>query len=154
MATIAQITTHYNQGVQRTISECTTSKGPLVPTEHCWNTTAYLLQDNTPSHKTQIISTWLLEHDHSNGLHSQPITKQLCVVVERDIHITHVQLTNLSAAVHCCHVSMDQTLRGMFPATFWGSYICMTVTKLDAHIKHHQSYHNKLSVREGNPRDP
>ncbi len=56
--------------------------GPLVPTEHHLNTTAYLSivadyvppfmttvypsfqQDNVPCHKAQIISNWFLEHDN------------------------------------------------------------------------------------------
>ncbi len=58
--------------------------GPLVPIEHCLNTTVYLSivadhvhhfmttvnhllmyfqQDNAPCHKAQIISDWFLEHD-------------------------------------------------------------------------------------------
>ncbi len=60
--------------------------GPLVPTEHCLNATAYLSiaadnvhpfmttvypssdgyfqKDNAPCHKAQIISDWFLEHDN------------------------------------------------------------------------------------------
>ncbi len=62
------------------------SLGPLVPIDHCLNTTAYLiivadhvhpfmttvypsydgyfLQDNAQCHKAQIISDWFLEHDN------------------------------------------------------------------------------------------
>ncbi len=68
--------------------------GPLVPIEHCLNTTAYLSivadhvhpfmttvypssddyfqQDNAPCHKAQIISDWFLEHDNEFTLLKWP----------------------------------------------------------------------------------
>ncbi len=98
--------------------------GPLVPIEHCLNATAYLRiaadhvhpfmttvypssdgcfqQDNTPCHKAEIISDWFLEHDDDftllkwppQSLDLNPI-EHLWDVVEREIHIMDVQLTNL-----------------------------------------------------------
>ncbi len=72
--------------------------GPLVPTEHCLNTTAYLSivsdhvhpfmttvypsadgyfqQDNAPCHKAQIISDMTMSSPQSNGLHSHQISIQ------------------------------------------------------------------------------
>ncbi len=97
--------------------------GPLVPIEHRLNATAYLSivadhvhpfmttvnpssddfqQDNAPCHKAQIISDWFLEHDNEFTLlkwppHSPALNplEHLWDVVEREIHIMDVQLTNL-----------------------------------------------------------
>ncbi len=98
--------------------------GPLVPIEHRLNATAYLSivadhvhpfmttvypssdgyfqQDNAPCHKAQIISDWFLEHDNEFTLLKRPPQlpdlnpiEQLCDVVEREILIMDVQLTNL-----------------------------------------------------------
>ncbi len=98
--------------------------GPLVPIEHCLNTTAYLSivsdhvhpfmttvypssdgdfqQDNSPCHKAQIISDWFLEHDNEFTLLKWPPQspdlnpkEHLRDVVEREIHIMDVEPTNL-----------------------------------------------------------
>ncbi len=98
--------------------------GPLVPIEHCLNTTAYLSivadhvhpfmttvysssddyfqQDNAPCHKAQIISDWFLKHDNEFTLlkwspQSPDLNtiEQLWDVVEREILIIYVQPTNL-----------------------------------------------------------
>ncbi len=97
--------------------------GPLVPIEHCLNTTAYLSivehvhlfmttvyqssdgyfqQDNSPCHKAQIISDWFLEHDNEFTLLKWPPQspdlnpiEHRWDVVEREIPIMDVQLTNL-----------------------------------------------------------
>ncbi|MDF4362100.1 hypothetical protein P3514_33010, partial [Vibrio parahaemolyticus] len=72
--------------------------GPLVPTEHGLNTTAYLSivaervhpfmttvypssdgyfqQDNAPCHKAHIISNMTMSSLYSNGLHSHQISVQ------------------------------------------------------------------------------
>ncbi len=97
---------------------------PLVPIEHCLNTTAYLSivadhvhpfmttvytssdgyfqQNNAPCHKAQIISDWFLEHDNEFTLLKWPPQspdlspiEHLWDVVEREIHIMDVQPTNL-----------------------------------------------------------
>ncbi len=97
--------------------------GTLVPIEHHLNTTVYLSivsdrvhpfmttvyhllmyfqKDNAPCHKAQIISDWFLEHDNEFTLLKwlpqspdlNPI-EHLWDVVEREIHIMDVQLTNL-----------------------------------------------------------
>ncbi len=98
--------------------------GPLVQTEHRLNSTAYLSivadlvhpfmstvypssddyfqQDNAPCHKAQIISDWFLEHDNEFTLLKWPPQSPdlnpielLWDVVEREIHIMDVQLTNM-----------------------------------------------------------
>ncbi len=98
--------------------------GPLVPIEHCLNTTAYLSivadrvlpfmttvytssdgyfqQDNAPCHKVQIISDWFLEHDNEFTLLKWPPQspdpnpiEHRWYVVEREIWIMDVQPTNL-----------------------------------------------------------
>ncbi len=94
--------------------------GPLVPIEHRLNATAYLSivadhvhpfmttvyqssdgyfqQDNAPCHKAQIISDWFLEHDNEFTLLKWPDLnpiQHLWDVVEREICIIDVQLTNL-----------------------------------------------------------
>ncbi|MDF4304838.1 transposase [Vibrio parahaemolyticus] len=98
--------------------------GPLVPTEHGLNTTAYLSivaervhpfmttvypssdgyfqQDNAPCHKAQIISNWFLEHDNEFTVLQWPPQspdlspiEHLWDVVEREIHIMALQPTNL-----------------------------------------------------------
>ncbi len=97
---------------------------PLVPIEHYLNATAYLSivadhvhpfmtivypssdgyiqQDNAPCHKAQIISDWFLEHDNEFTLLKWPPQssdlnpiEHRWDVVEREICIMHVQLTNL-----------------------------------------------------------
>ncbi len=96
----------------------------LVPIEHRLNATAYLnfvadhvhpfmttvypssdnyfQQDNAPCHKAQIISDWFLEHDNEFTLLKWPPQspdlnpiEHLWDVVEREIRIMDVQLTNL-----------------------------------------------------------
>ncbi len=96
----------------------------LVPIDHCLNTTAYqsivadhvhlfmttvypssegyFQQDNAPCHKAQIISDWFLEHENEftflKGPPQSPDLnpiEHLWDVVEREIHIMDVQLTNL-----------------------------------------------------------
>ncbi len=98
--------------------------GVLVPIEHGLNAAVYLRfvadhvhpfmttvypssdgyfqQDNTPCHKAQIISDWFLEHDNEFTLLKWPPqspdlnpTEHLWDVVEREIRIMDVQLTNL-----------------------------------------------------------
>ncbi len=98
--------------------------GPLVPTEHCLNTTAYLSivadhvhpfmttvypssdgyfqQGNAPCHKAQIISDWFIEHDNEFTLLKwPPQSPDLNSIehhwdgVERKIRIMDVQPTNL-----------------------------------------------------------
>ncbi len=62
----------------------------------------YFLQDNAPYHKAQIISDWFLEHDNEFTLLKWPPQSpdlnpifHFWDVVEREIHIMDVQLTNL-----------------------------------------------------------
>ncbi len=62
----------------------------------------YFQQDNTPCHKAQIISDWFLEHDNEFTLLKWPPLspdlnpiEHLWDVVEREILIMDVQLTNL-----------------------------------------------------------
>ncbi len=98
--------------------------GPLVPIEHRLNATAYqsivadhvqpfmttvypssdgyFQQDNAPHHKDQIISDWFLEHDNEFTLLKWPPQspnlnpiEHLWDVVEREIRIMYVHLTNL-----------------------------------------------------------
>uniref|UniRef100_A0A9J8APT3 Transposase Tc1-like domain-containing protein n=1 Tax=Cyprinus carpio carpio TaxID=630221 RepID=A0A9J8APT3_CYPCA len=98
--------------------------GPLLPIEHILNATAYLSivadhvhpfmttvypssdsyfqQYNAPCHKAQIILDWFLEHDNEFTLLKWPPQspdlkqiEQLWDVVEWEIHIKDVQLTNL-----------------------------------------------------------
>ncbi len=100
------------------------SLGPLVPIERCLNATAYqsivddhvhpfmttvfpssdgyFQQDNTPCHKAQIISDWFLVHGNELILLNWPPQspdvnpiEHLWDVVEWEIHIMDVQLTNL-----------------------------------------------------------
>ncbi len=98
--------------------------GPSVPIEHRLNATGYLSivadhvhsfittvypssysyfqQDNAPCHKAQIISDWFLEHENEFTLLPWPpqspnlnTIEHLWDVVEREIHIMVLQLTNL-----------------------------------------------------------
>ncbi len=62
----------------------------------------YFQQDNAPCHKAQIISDWFVEHDNEFTLLKWPPQspdlnpiKHLWDVVEREIYIMDVQLTNL-----------------------------------------------------------
>ncbi len=87
-ATVTQITTRYNQGMQNTISERTSTPQTLkqmgsssrrphrVPFLYCcWPCPSlydysvpifwcYFQQDNAPCHQAQIILEWFLEHDN------------------------------------------------------------------------------------------
>lgn len=43
--------------------------------------------------------------------------ERLCHVVEREIHIVDMQAKkSATTAAMCCHVGMDQNVRGTFPA--------------------------------------
>ncbi len=62
----------------------------------------YFQLDNSPCHKAQIISDWFLEHDNEFTLLKRPPQspdlnpiEHLWDVVEREIRIMDVQLTNL-----------------------------------------------------------
>ncbi len=97
---------------------------PLLPFEHCLNTTIYMSivadhvhpfmttvypssdgyfqQDNAPCHKAQVILDWFLEHDNEFTLLKwHPQSPDLNTIehhwdgVEREIHIMDVQPTNL-----------------------------------------------------------
>lgn len=112
--------------------------GPLIPTEHCLNTTVYLSIVADPvypfmtllmstfsrklwqNHKNQIISKWFIEPDDELkwppwSPNSNPI-ENLRDVVECEICIVDVKLTNLE---QLCYVSMDWNPWGMFPALCW-----------------------------------
>ncbi len=62
----------------------------------------YFQQDSAPCHKAQIISDWFLEHENEFTLLKWPPQspdlnpiEHLWDVVEQEIHIMDVQLTNL-----------------------------------------------------------
>ncbi len=125
-ATVTQITTRYNQGMQNTISEHTTPEycccscpslyDYSVPIFWC-----YFQQDNAPCHKDQIISDWFVEHDNEFTLLKwPPVTRSqsnraaLGCGGTGDSH--HGCAADKSAtAAWCYHVNMDQNLWGMFP---------------------------------------
>ncbi len=98
--------------------------GPLVPIEHCLNTTIYLSivadhvhpfmttvypssdryfqQDNAQCHKAQIIPDWFLEHDDEFTLHKWPPhspdlnpIEHIWDVMEREIPSADKQPTNM-----------------------------------------------------------
>ncbi len=82
----------------------------------------YFKQDNAPCHEAQIILNWFLEHDNEFTVLKWPSqlpdlnpTEHLWDVVEREIRIMDLQLTNLQQLRDA--VNMDQNIRGMFPAS-------------------------------------
>ncbi len=88
--TVTQITTRYNQGMQNTISEHTTHR------------TLKQMGYSSRRPQAQIISDGFLEHDNEFTLLKCPPQspdlnpiEHLWDVVEREIHITDVQPTNL-----------------------------------------------------------
>ncbi len=121
--------------------------GPLVPIEHCLNTTAWvlLLTMSIPlwlqcTHLLMATSSRIMHHvaklkssqtgfTHDNEFFTllkrtpqspdlNPI-EHLWDVVEREIHIMDVLPTKSAATVWCYHVNMDQTIWGMFPTPCW-----------------------------------
>ncbi len=84
----------------------------------------YFQKNNAPCHKAQIISDWFLEHDNDFTLLKWPPQSHLMPkehlwdVVEREIRIMDVQLTNLW---QLCDVfkSIWTKISGMFPTPCW-----------------------------------
>ncbi len=120
--------------------------GPLVPIEHRLNATAFLSivdhvhpfmttvyhllmyfqQDNTLCHKAQIISDWFLEHDNEFTLLKWPPQspdlnpmEHLWDVVEREILIMDVQLTNLQQMCDAIMTIWTKISEECFQHLYW-----------------------------------
>lgn len=85
------------------------SLGLLVPTEHHSDSTSCFQQDDTPSHKAKINTNYLnVEFTALKWAPQSPDPnpfEALCDVVDKEIRIVGVQLTNLQH-----HVSVNQNL--------------------------------------------
>ncbi len=118
--------------------------GPLVTIEHRLNATVYLSivtdqvhpfmttvypssdgyfqQDKAPCHKAQIISDWFLEHDNELNLLKWPQQspalnpiEHIWDVVEWEIRIMDVQLTNLQQLHDAIMSIWTKISKGLFP---------------------------------------